>query len=658
MAYAFIGVLIAFLVYLPALKNGFVGWDDSLLVYENPSIRSIDSNLARAIFSTETNPTLVPFTLFSYALDYAVWGLNPLGYHLTNIIVHALNTALVFILTICLIRCGTHPSSFIPAFVTALLFGIHPLNAEAVNWVPGRCDLLSAFFFLLSLISYLRFLIQSSGRNIFYCLSLLSFLVSLMSKPTSVSLPLILMVLDLYLLKSNQIKEALINKIPFFLLSLLSVVATLWYRQSHEVYTELGGFPLVMRLFIAVQSFMFYLYKMALPFNLAPYYPYPKEIDLLSQGYLVSLILLTSLTVFCIRGLKRRTLYSGVWLCYIISISPMVAPLLGFYKIGGYAEADRYAYMASIGPFMLAGVAAARIARPKLFLRNLFIAIMGILVLLLSIMTVGQTSVWQDSISLWSHEIRIFPEVSLSYYNRGTTYSGLGEYEKALRDLSRTVEINPEYTEAFNNLCYIHNELGDHTLALKECERAIELDPQSAEAFNNRGVAYDGLERHGEAIGDFDRAIRLNPLGQKTFYNRGNALRRSGNYREAVTDYNRAIELNPEDAKVYNNRGAAYSAQGEYQAAISDFSKALELNPSYSEAYNNRGTVHFEMKDRMAALKDFKAAVVNDPRYGSAYFNLGLLYLDIGNTDEAIRNMKTAGSLGIRQAQEYLAGTL
>lgn len=584
---------ITLLVYLPALNNGFVNYDDNVLIYNNPSIRSIDIDLLTMIFSPETNATGMPLNLFSYAVDYAIWGLNPFGFHLTNIIIHTINTILVFILTLRLVESGMlkNPSSppfakggslttpplkkgdtggFIPNFqllaagITALLFGIHPLNAEPINWLIGRSDLLSAFFFLLTVISYFKYIVN--GRKASYGASLFFFAAAMLSKPTAASLPAVLLIMDFYIFKRLTLKEGirklkviLMEKIPFFLLSFFFVALTAWFRQSLEIVVPLKDFPLILRILITVRSFIFYLYKMLFPFSLSPYYPYPMEIDLFSVDYAGAFILLLLITVFCIKTHKKNGLYLTVWLYYLSVLSPMALPLLGLYKIGLYAEADRYAYIALIGPFFLLGLGAAKAMENSLYrrLKTAYITIICIICIFLVVKTVRQTAIWHDAITLWDHEIKLFPKTALPYNFRGFAYYSEGKYKMATSDYSKAIELNPEY----------------------------------AEAYNNRASSYLSSGNFQAAISDYDTLIKLNPEFAPGYYNRGAANYGMGSYKEAIMDYARAIELNPRFADAYNNRAAAYYAIEKYREALQDYDKAVELNPGDAAAKNNRETV-------------------------------------------------------------------
>ena len=337
---SFFIILITLIVYLPALQNDFVNFDDNLYVYENQEIQSIDSKLLYWI------PSVIiwhPITMLSLAIDYAAWGLNPLGYHLTNILLHTFNTFLVFIMAIQLIGCGIvknrlEKKILVAAAVTALLFGIHPLHVESVAWISERKDVLSGFFYLLSLLAYFKYVYSmDSKRLIYYGACLIFFIMALMSKPTAVSLPLVLLILDFYPLgRLSNLKAALVEKLPFLALSLLLSLITIWVHQLGEVLKTLETYPLMLRIFVALRAFIFYLVKMILPFNLAPYYPYPGETAVLNFEYLMSLILVIAISLFCIRLLKRDRIFTAIWLYYIITLIPAI----GIVKVGSFAAAD------------------------------------------------------------------------------------------------------------------------------------------------------------------------------------------------------------------------------------------------------------------------------------------------------------------------------
>lgn len=593
-------VFITFFVYLPALQNGFVNWDDPEYVYENRNIQKINFRFLEWTLSAVVAALWHPLTLFSLAIDYAFWGHNPVGYHLTNNIFHTLNTLLVFILVMKIfslhealrtIEKGRQISNsnmpIISAFVTALLFGIHPLHVESIAWVSERKDLLCAFFFLLTLLAYLGYAAADTKRKKvgYYLLCLVLFIFALMSKPMAVSLPMVLLILDFFPLgrltkkeKLWNLREIAIEKVPFFLLSLFASLSTIWAHQAHKLLQGQDAFPFKLRIFNAIQAFIFYLVKMALPFNLAPYYPFPVKIN----SFIFPLLALLAITLFSLLILKRSKLFFSVWLYYIITLIPVI----GIIKVGGHAMADRYMYLPSIGPFLLVGLGiGTMLERSKKLYRILIFVVLAFLSALLIDKTLKQIAVWRDSVTLWSYQVKIFPQTALAYVNRGIAFSNTGSYYEAIKD----------YTTA------------------------VKLSLQDWSAYYNRGIAYRGLGDNEKAIKDYTAAIKLNPQNENIYYNRGIAYGNLGNYEKAIEDYTAAIKLNPQDVRPYNNRATAYSILGSFQQAIADLKKAISLKPED----------------------------------GRPYFNLGLVYLQTGDTESAKVYLNKAASLGLEQAKGY-----
>lgn len=408
---AIIIAAITFTVYLPALQNYFVkAWDDADYVYDNKNIRAIDSNFLKWDLTAVVMANWHPLTMFSHALDYAVWGLNPWGHHLTNILFHTANTFLVFVLAARLIECGltqnsrleTRNFSLIAASVTALLFGLHPLHVESVAWISERKDVLSAFFFLSSIIAYLNYV---RSKNLMpYVLSLVSFILALLGKPMAVSLPIVLLLLDFYPLnrlgtelRSGTAKVVLLEKMPFYVMSFIFSLIAIWTQHSSKAMASLEQIPLVMHLFTAPYSYIFYLSKMLFPFNLSPLYPYPRLMTILSFKYMAPIVLLPAITFICVKEAKRTRLFLGIWLYYILTLLPVI----GVVQIGKQMAADRYAYLPSVGPFLLFGIAMEHLFKRRPGRPYLIPIILMLLSLMLIFNTIKQIGIWHDSMSFW-----------------------------------------------------------------------------------------------------------------------------------------------------------------------------------------------------------------------------------------------------------------
>ncbi len=543
-AIAALAALITFAVYLPALKNGFVNWDDPTLVYYNLHIQSIDLDLLKWAFKNVAIASWFPLTIFSFALDYALWGLDPWGFHLTNNILHALNAALVFILCVQLIKTARPDremrKTLIAAAVAALLFGLHPLRVESVAWVTERKDVLYALFFLLSVIVYLRY-VSSSGlaKKLLYASSLCLFAMSVMSKSMAVTLPMVLLVLDYYPLKRLSFKWAVVvEKIPFLLLSLgLSAMTTLTHRPDGAL-GALEGQAVLWRLLLPTRNYIFYLYKLILPVGLAPYYPYPENASPFSMEYVFALIIFTVITLLCVWMFRRQRLFLAVWLYYLVTLLPVI----GLIKFGEFITADRYTYLSSIGPFMLAGLGVAYLMGEGKRQRMMTTTCAATVILaIFAVMTIRQTAIWKDSLTLWSYTIKLYPnKISIAYNNRGLAYEARGDLLRAITDY----------------------------------DTATQIDPGNMLSYLNRGIAYGVM----------------------------------GDYRRAIGEFNKAIDLAPEDRKTYMNRGVAYLSMGDYRRAVEDLESAIQLDPSDPIGYYNLGLVYLKLGERAQATTNLKRA--------------------------------------------------
>ncbi len=465
---AFFIALITVVVYLPSLFNDFVNWDDNEYVYDNPHIRILNVQFIKWMFTSFHSSNWHPLTWLSHSLDYAFWGLTPLGHHLTSIVLHGLNTFLVFILTISLINLAISKKQdpgkfegnflldferFLPAAATtAILFGLHPLHVESVAWISERKDLLCAFFFLLSLRLYLNYVSnhQPGKKMKLYGSSLGFFLLALMSKPMAVTLPAVLLLLDVYPLQrinlrpaQSSLRRILIEKLPFFGLSMGTILLTLLAHKSAMPSMEL--FPLSVRILVAVRAIGFYLVKMVFPFKLAPLYPYPADISFGAPGIILSFLTISGFTFFCIRAwLKNQKFWGAASLFFLVTL----LPVLGIIQVGEQAAADRYTYLPSLGPFLLIGLGVAFLNQGlsiQLKIKRLWIrfVLLGIILVPASLITVKQISVWKDSLSLWNAVLKVYPTSYRAYFTRGNYYYEKGLLKEALVNNDKTVTFSP-----------------------------------------------------------------------------------------------------------------------------------------------------------------------------------------------------------------------
>lgn len=681
-----LAALITLLVYIPALRNDFVAWDDDVNVYANPHIRSLDPSFLKWAFSDITISYWQPLTWISHALDYAVWGLNPTGHHLTNIILHSLNTFLVVLLIIRLLEEAPLPDRrfiLIAAGVAGLLFGIHPLHVESVAWVTERKDLLCTMFFLLSCVAYTKYAqavrISASDRETAYSgaksnagrglqafrrkpylLSLAFFTLALASKPMAVTLPVVLLLLDWYPLgRIRSPKNAiapLVEKIPFLALGFIASIGAVAHKTPAEVIS-LAELTITGRILMAAKALIFYLYKMVLPFGLSPYYPDPETVSARSFEYPAAVILVCGITAACIILARKHRMFLAVWGYYIVTL----LPVLGIVKTKAVTIADRFTYLPGLGPFLLAGLGAAwlwqRVESLKQFgraMKWLAPAMALAICILLTHITLRQTAIWKDSITFWSYVIGKEPlRAPVAYNNRGTAFKDKGQLDRAIEDFTKLIAIDKKSPGAYNNRGIVFREAGQLARALDDHTTAIALKPGHPDSYNARGLVYKELGRTDLAIEDFNTAVRLAPDYADAYTSRGWTYKEMGQIGRAMEDYNTAIALDPMRYVAFNNRGMLYQETGRPDLAIEDFTRAVKLNPSFAEGYVNRGLAFEQAGQIDRAIEDYTLAIKANPSFANAYNNRGLLFERTGMLDRALGDLNTAISLNPAGAEAY-----
>ena len=531
--------LLTFAVYLFSLHHEFVEWDDSMYVFENPHIRSFDMSFLKWAFTGFHAGNWHPLTWISHAVDYAIWGLNPLGHHLTNIVLHSVNTFAVVFLVIGLIRAVRERTSgdeswldekmmLITAGVTGLLFGLHPLHVESVAWVAERKDLLCALFYMLSLMAYTKYAQADSDETrgkeatlLFsdkrYLYSLGFFMLALLSKPMAVSLPAVLVILDWYpfgrIQSLKSFWKSVINKLPFIALSLGSSVLTILAQRAGGAMVSMELAPLSTRLLVAGKSLVIYLWKMIWPLNLSPFYPYPQDISLALPEYYLPLFLVLGISLTCLVIAKRQRIWLAAWGYYVATLIPVI----GIVQIGNTAMADRYSYLPSIGPFLIVGLLAALLLKAMNALKQrkpavlLIYSSLAVLVLgSLSYLTCNQIGVWKNSIVLWGYVIEREPDaVPLAYYNRGLVYLKKGQFGPAMADFNKAIVLDPSDYRAYNNLGVIYGQLGQFDSAIECFNITLYLNQSFDMAYVNRGSSYEKIGNRERAVLDYQKACDL-----------------------------------------------------------------------------------------------------------------------------------------------------
>ena len=510
-----------FCVYWKVIDFDFILFDDPGYVLDNDHVRAALTWPGFLwAFTTFSLSNWHPLTWLSHMLDVQLFGLNPAGHHLMSVIIHSVNSLLLFLLlretTGCLFR----------SFMVAILFALHPLHIESVVWISERKDLLCAFFGLMSILYYVRYVRNSSKSG--YMASLLFFLLGLMSKPMIVTLPFVLLLLDFWplgrLASGGVAKPALpcesepvpytpavhgrqlvYEKIPFFILSILSSILTFVAQQEGGAVQSLGVLSLKSRLLNALYSYLFYIWKLFFPQDLSIYYPHPdNSLNLYFGGAL--LLLFLSVTILIMRLALRKPHLAVGWLWYLGTL----VPVIGIVQVGGQGMANRYTYLPLIGLFMILvwGLAEifSRIRSSVVFISCLVCVLMVMLV----VETETQLSYWKNTDTLFRRALEVTPDNVEAYYMLAVYEERLGDKDKYRFYYGKAVSINPGF------IAIRHNRLGNslvrqgkYDAAIVQFERALEAKSDYASAQINLGIAY--AEK-----GDFAEASRkLLPLWQK-----------------------------------------------------------------------------------------------------------------------------------------------
>jgi tetratricopeptide (TPR) repeat protein len=590
------------LAFAPVVQNGFVDWDDTDNLTANPFFRGLGWPELRWMWTTALMGHYIPLTWMSFGLDYLVWGLNPLGYHLTNLLLHVANACLVYAIATRLIGSSAAGDARadgvgvrLGATFAALLFSVHPLRVESVAWATERRDVLCGLFVLAAVLAYLRRTERAEAAHDrrWYWASLGLFAAAALSKSMAVTLPAVLLVLDVYPLQRlggdprtwlrPPASRVWVEKLPFLAVSaVVTVVAFVAVGGNLTAPIELG---VVERVALSAYQVAFYLWKSIVPLGLAALYELPVPLMVWSRPFVVGALLLVAISTLAI--VKRRR-WPGVLAAWVGS-AILLFPVSGIFHNGPQIAADRYTYLPALPWAVLAGVGLRLVwdtlsrLRPA---RALALGGAAAVVAALGALTWAQAQTWRDSGRLWTHALAVAPS-SLAHYNLGVHLDGQGRWDEAIAHYRRALELKPDFAEAHYNWGVNLARQGRWADAIARYEHALRLKPDHAEAHVNWGVA---LAREGHwdaAIAHYARALELKPAFAAAHNNWGSALARQGRWREAAAHYREAVRIKPDLAEAHNNLGSVLAQQELWDEAIAHYRQALAIRPDFHEAREN-----------------------------------------------------------------------
>jgi Flp pilus assembly protein TadD len=527
-------VAVTFLAYAPVWHAGFV-WDDETLITENRLIKASDG-LYRFWFTTEPDDYW-PLTSTAWWLEWRLWGASPMGYHVVNVLLHAVNTVLVWMV----LRRLKIPG----AWLAALVFAIHPVNVATVAWVSEQKNTLSMLFYATAILFYLRF--AEEDRWCWYGFALAAFLLALLSKTAVVMLPMVLLGCVWWLHGRMRWKDFL-SSVPFFILSAALGLVTIRFQYHHRIAVELAAqsISLASRFATAGSVPWLYLYKAALPLGLTAVYPKWQPDSSRWISYVPGIIFTGGLALFWWkRNRWGRPLLFGFGYFVV-----MLLPVLGFFDQSFHrlsSVADHWQYYSIIAPIALLVAAGEWVGRRLGERGRRWGAVLGTAVLMvLGVATWTRASVYANSETLWRDNVAKNPDAWVAHYNLATDLQKAGKLQEAGEQYEQTLRLRPGYAEAENNLGITLALAGRVQEAVMHFERALQIDPNLADVHGNLGHALMLLGDESKAIEHWQRALQINPDNAEVHYDLGLALEQAGKFEDAIEHYEQALRLKPD----------------------------------------------------------------------------------------------------------------
>lgn len=581
-------VLVAatFAVYLQTRQFEFVNFDDPANIVNQFNVRNgITASGLTWAFTSGSEEYWIPLTKISRMLDCQFFGLHSGMHHLTNVVFHALAALMLFAF---LLRAtgARWPSAFV-----AFVFALHPLHVESVAWVTERKDVLNAFFWFVTLWVYVRYAERPGLQR--YALVLGAFGLGLMTKPMIVTLPFVLLLLDLWPLRRLRAvswSNAIIEKVPLLAMSAAAMIATYSLQATAGAVQAGSGYPFGLRIENAIVSYATYVVKLFRPTNLAVFYPYPQAFAVWQVA--LAGVVIAGITALAVWSLRQRPYLAVGWFWFLGTL----VPVIGIVQAGLQARADRYTYIPLVGLSIMLAWGVGDLARQWPRLRAPVPALAAIACVLMAVTTALQAAYWKNTESLFRHAIDATSANYTAYCNLGTYLTDFPDrVPEAIQHLETAVKIKPDFSDAHHHLAVALAKVpGRLPEAIAEYKTALRLNPYNADSHNNLGAVLSDMPgRLPEAIAEYETALRIKPDSVEAHANLASALlSMPGRLPQAISEYETALRLNPESAEVHFNLGAVLAnVPGRMPDAIAHLQTALRIKPDFAEARRYLGVV-------------------------------------------------------------------
>jgi len=664
----------------------FISFDDNDYIVDNENVNAgLTKQGVVWAFTRAHSHNWHPLTWISHMLDCEIYGLRAGGHHFTNVLFHIANTLLLFLVLRRMTGRLWHS-----AFVAAA-FALHPLHVESVGWVSERKDVLSTFFWILTMWTYIRYVERPAVNR--YLVMLVVFALGLMAKQMLVTLPFVLLLLDYWPLNRLALSEqscrdstgtvtavsarrCILEKLPLLILAISGAVTVYLIQHYTEVMKSIKAYPLSWRIGNALAAYVAYIAKTIWPVNLAIFYPHPKA-GLPTWQISLAALLLSFITVVVICRIRQNPYLAVGWLWYIITLIPVI----GLVQIGLHARADRYTYMTITGLFIMVAWAGSDIFA-RLHYRKVILSLLTLFLLLpLTLMTWRQAGHWRNSVTLYKHAARAVQNNSWAHHMLGKALLIRNKFDEAAIHFNEAMRIDPEFVDARKDLGLAllkqgkvdeavtvyqqflpklpenTNELNRLTAKLIKKGRLKQVVKVYTESHMNLGLALSRQNKFDEAVKHFKEALRLNPDFAKAHRNMVYALLQQGKRDEAIEHCVKAMQRNPDHADMCNHLGHWFLEKNQLAEADGIFRKVLQSLPDNAGAHNGLGVILGRQGKVSEAITHFTQAIRSNPDFGDAHNNLGYALAQQGRKDEAIVHFRKALQLNPNYAiaHHYLA---
>lgn len=625
-----VAFVITLLIFWPCVDHGFLHWDDDENIVENEAYRGLGPRQLRWMFTTTHMGPYQPLSWVSLGLDYVLWGMSPRGYHRTSILIHSINAALAVWVTSVLLRAWRdqrHPEGNssgpvraatdwqvalpVGALTVGLLWAIHPMRVESVAWVTERRDVVCGLFYLLCIGCYLRGhdvgRVEASRRRSLWWAQLCC-LLAILGKGSAASLPVVLLLLDVYPLHRltapvtswlrPPMRHVLAEKYNYVLFSLFAVCIGFWGQWRAGGLQPIDQVGPIDRLALAGHAIVFYVAKTALPSGLSPMYARPVPLDVMSGQFLGSGLLVVGLTVALFVLRHRHSASFAAWISYVA----MILPVSGIITIGHELVADRYSYLPALPICILLGGLLAQSAVWTVAAAGRAALAMGAVTILFAcgLVTRSLIPVWDNDVSLWERAVAVNANTARAQTNLGGAYLMAGRPSAALEALTKAVALDPSEAKPHHNRGMALRMLGRRGEALQEFDQAIRLDPNHVLAHEWRGVTLTELDRPGEAITEFETAIRLAraPDIHRLRIRLADARTKAGQYSRAIAIYAELLKAKSPDPSVFAGLVETHLLAGQPERAEavladvpSDIADASAIRYALARVCSKRGRI-------------------------------------------------------------------